>query len=183
MTHQSNMGANSEFAVDLPTQGDWFVLHTRSRQEKALTADLLAMNVGVYLPLQSQIRFHGQRKVKARLPLFPGYLFLRGTREQAFLADRTRRVANIITVNDQQTIDCQLRNLHLALSQEAPLDPYPYLQKGTWVEVTAGPFRGLQGVVENRLSADRLLLQIDMLGRAMSLEIDPSLLQVLDDRP
>jgi transcription antitermination factor NusG len=89
-------------------------------------------------------------------------------------------VANIITVNDQSTLDRQLRNLHLALSSEVPLDPYPYLQKGMWVEVTAGPFRGLQGVIEDRLRADRLLLQVDMLGRAMSLEIEPSLLQVLD---
>lgn len=183
MNHNANTGADPEIVINLPSDGDWFVLHTRSRQEKVVTADLQAMNVGVYLPLQARVTFQGRRKVRTRVPLFPGYVFLRGTREQAYLADRTKRVANIITVNDQQMIDCQLRNLHMALSQETPLEPYPYLQKGTWVEVTAGPFRGLQGVIEDRLRADRLLLQVDMLGRAMSLEIDPSLLQPLDDHP
>lgn len=172
------VGATS---MALPAVGDWFVLHTRSRQEKVLTADMMAMGVSVYLPLQRQLRYHGRREVRTALPLFPGYVFLRGTVEQAYLADRTKRVANIIRVADQLTIDLQLRNIHLALSHEAPLDPYPYLKKGVWVEVTAGPFRGLQGVVEDRLAADRLLLQVDMLGRALSLEIDPSLLEPIDE--
>jgi len=164
----------------LPTHGDWFVLHTRSRQEKIVTADMLAMNVGVFLPLQTQVRYYGRRKVQTRLPMFPGYVFLRGTREQAFLADRTKRIANIIEVADQNTLDEQLQNLHLAISQQAPLDPYPYLYEGVYVEVKAGPFRGLQGVIEQRTGSDRLLLQIDMLGQAMSLEIDPSLLEPID---
>jgi transcription antitermination factor NusG len=50
------------------------------------------------------------------------------------------------------------------------------LKKGVRVEVRSGPFRGLQGVIEGRASANRLILQVDLLGRAVSLEIDPTLL-------
>ena len=169
-----------EQARPLPEAGEWFVLHTRSRQEKSLAADLTAMGVGCFLPMMRQVRYYGKRKMKVRLPIFPGYLFLRGTRDEAFEADRTRRVAQIITVADQAQIDAELHNLHLALDREAPLDPHPYLREGLPVEVRSGPFRGLRGVIERRTRADRLLLQIDMLGRGMSLEIDVDLLDPIE---
>ena len=165
-----------EAGAALPAQGDWFVLHTRSRQEKILAADLSAMNIGYYLPMTRQVRTHGSRKQEVNLPMFPGYLFLRGTREQAFAADRTKRVANIIDVPNQQHMEWELANLHLALSHQVALDPFPYLSEGIRVEVRSGSMRGLQGVVESRKSMDRLILQVDMLGRAMSLEIDAAIL-------
>jgi transcription antitermination factor NusG len=160
----------------LPEVGDWFVLHAKPRQEKVLAADLAAMSIGCYLPLVDHVRFYGRRKAHVDLPLFPGYLFLRGSLDDAYRADRTRRVAQIIPVNDQAKLHWELANIHLAVSRQAPLDPYPYLTVGTRVEVRAGPFRGLQGVVESRCRAARLVLNIDILGRAVSMEIDGSLL-------
>jgi len=163
----------------LPDEGDWFVLHTRPRQEKALVRELQSRDIGIYLPTREQVRFYGRRKAVSDLPMFPGYVFLRGTREDTFTADRTRRVVQIITVGDQQQIDWELRNIYLASCLAAPLEAYPYLKEGVRVEVRSGPFRGLQGIVEQRLKADRILLQIDMLGRALALEVDASLLDPL----
>lgn len=159
--------------------GDWFVLHCKSRQEKALSDDLSAKGVPNYLPLLRQVRYHGRRKAMIEAPLFPGYLFLRGSIDQAYTADRTRRVASILKVPNQRQIDWELGNLWLALSREAPVIEFPYLQKGVRVEVRSGPFRGLQGIVEDRLVRQRILLQIDMLGRAVSVEIDGALLEPL----
>jgi transcription antitermination factor NusG len=157
--------------------GDWFVLHCKSRQEKALSDDLSARRVPHYLPLMRQVRYHGRRKAVVEAPIFPGYLFLRGTLEQVYTADRTRRVANILKVANQPQIDWELGNLWLALAKEAPVVEFPYLQKGIRVEVRSGPFRGLQGIVQDRLARQRIMLQIDMLGRAVSLEIDGALLE------
>ena len=159
--------------------GEWFVLHCKSRQEKALADDLAALRVPHYLPLVRQVRYHGHRKALIDTPLFPGYVFLRGDRDQAYLADRTRRVAGILKVPDQKRLDWELGNLYLALLNAAPLIDFPYLQKGVKVEVRSGPFRGLQGIVNDRLPRQRILLQIDMLGRAVSLEIDGALLDLV----
>lgn len=164
----------------LPEAGDWFVLHTRSRQEKILAADLAAMNIGCYLPLVGHVRFYGRRKANVDLPLFTGYLFLRGSLEDAYRADRTKRVAQIIPVSDQRKLHWELANIHMAISAQAPLDPYPYLVVGTRVEVRSGPFRGLQGVIENRSRLTRLILNVEILGRAVSLEIDGSLLDPVE---
>ena len=164
----------------LPETGEWFVLHTRSRQEKILAADLAAMSIGCYLPMIEHVRFYGRRKAQVELPLFAGYLFLRGSREDAYRADRTKRVAQIIPVTDQAKLTWELANIHLAVSARVPLDPYPYLTEGTRVEVRSGPFRGLQGIVEKRTRPTRLVLNVDILGRAVSLEIDGSLLDPLE---
>ena len=167
-----------ELQIELPPAelGSWHVLHTKSRQEKVVAADLAAMGIAYYLPLVRQVRYYGRRKARVAMPLFPGYVFLRGSLEQVYAADRTRRIANIISVNAQDQLDWELKNLHLALTKDAELTPFPFLKKGVRVEVRSGPFRGLQGVIEGRASANRLILQVDLLGRAVSLEIDPTLL-------
>ncbi|HET6248229.1 MAG TPA: transcription termination/antitermination NusG family protein [Tepidisphaeraceae bacterium] len=160
--------------------GDWFLLHTKSRQEKKLAEDLARIEVAHFLPLVEEIRFYGKRKFTVEEPLFPGYVFVRGTREQAFLADRTKRVARILDVKDQDKIEWELRNLATALSQSVPLQPYPYLQKGVKVEIKSGPMRGLQGLIDDRKGPHRLILAVEMLGRAVSLEVHGAMLQVVD---
>jgi transcription antitermination factor NusG len=158
----------------------WFVLHTKSRQEKALARDLGAMGLACYLPLVRRARRHGGRKTVVEEPLFPGYVFLKGTTDEAYDADRTKRVANIIRVPDQRQFEWEVNNIRLALECDAALDPYPHLSRGRKVEVRAGPFRGLQGVVEGRGREARLVLQVDVLGRAVSMEIDGGLLEPVD---
>lgn len=160
--------------------GEWFVLHTRSRQEKALADDLSARGITHYLPLVNRIKYWGKRKTVVDEPLFPGYLFLRGRIDDAYIADRTRHVAAIIPVSDQQRLLWELKNLWQALRHKAPLDPYSYLKKGVRVEVTSGPLRGLQGLIEARTSVERLILAVDILGRAVSIELHGAMVEPLD---
>ena len=155
----------------------WVVLHTRSRQEKVVAGHLDAHGVNHFLPLVSHVRHYGKRRANVELPLFPGYVFLYGSNDQAYEADRTKRLARIIQVPNQSQLTIELKNLHLALARQAPLDPYPYLRQGIWVEVRSGPFQGVQGVIDDRKNSHRLILKIDVLGQAASLEIDGALLE------
>ena len=161
------------------TLENWFVLRTKSRQEKVLATELQSRGIMSYLPLLTCTKYYAGRKAIVELPVFPGYLFMRGDLDLAYEADRTRRVAQIIRVTDQQKLDRELRNIDLALRGKATLDPYPYLRAGVRVEVREGPFRGLQGIIEDGGRRDRLILQVDILGRAVSLEIEASLLDVI----
>jgi transcription antitermination factor NusG len=160
--------------------GLWHLLHTRSRQEKALSETLAAKGIAVFLPLLDVTRTYGRRKESRELPLFPGYVFLKGHLEDAYEADRTKRVANIIPVADQKKLAWELHNLARALTARAPLDPYPYLRVGLKVEVRSGPFIGIQGIIEKRHKHDRLLLQIAALGQATSLEIDGAIVEPIE---
>jgi transcription antitermination factor NusG len=157
----------------------WFVLHTKPRQEKALAACLEAVGTLHYVPFTHVLRFYGRRQATVDLPLFPGYVFLRGIQEQAWMADRTRRVVSIIAVGDHDRLTRELRTIDIALSGGATLDPHPYLRLGIQAEVRSGPLRGLQGVIESRSKPGRLILQVEMLGRAVSVDLPGALLEPL----
>jgi transcription termination/antitermination protein NusG len=157
----------------------WWVLRTKSRQEKAVATTLSAWDIKHFLPLITAQRFHGNRKINTELPLFPGYVFLHGNREDTFQIDRTRRLACILPVEDQQQLHRQLDNLRKAIYLEACFDPYPYLAHGVWAEVKSGPYQGIQGKVDRETSPNKLILQVDLLQSAMALELDGSLLSVL----
>ena len=157
----------------------WHVLQTKSRQEKALAETLLARGVRCFLPLVDVQRMHGSRRATVEFPLFPGYLFLQGSLEDVYTADRTRRVAKVIPVFDQEKLAEELRSVELALEGAGngiAFDPFPYLKRGIRVEVSSGPLRGVRGVIEDRHKRDRLILQVDILGQATSLEVDGALL-------
>src|SRR5437667_4892986 len=160
--------------------GEWFLLRTRSRQEKIIASDLTARSVSNFLPLMRCVRYYGGHKAVVDMPLFPGYVFLRGTPEDAYSLDRAGRIAQIITIVNQRKVNWELKNIDFALNNEAPLSRFPYLKQGVRVEVRSGPLRGLQGIVECRTKRDRLVLQVDILGTAVSVEVDGALLDVIE---
>jgi transcription termination/antitermination protein NusG len=173
--------AGSEYGVLRARAGErWHVLHVRSRQEKALCEEMALRQIQCYLPLVQHTRFYGHRKARVQIPLFSGYVFLLGSIDQAYSADRTGRVARIIPVFNQEQMDWELANLQLAMMRQPELAAYPFLKKGLRVEVIGGAFRGVQGVIEDRAKDARLILQVTTLGKAVSLEIDASLVSVIN---
>ena len=161
----------------------WFVLQTKSRQEKVVCDFFRDRQIEYLLPLVTKTTYYGKRKVKSELPLFPGYVFVRSAIQDAYAADRTNRLVRIIPVFDQARIEEELRSLTRALETQAPFDRHPQLVAGVRVEVKSGPLQGVRGVVESRLKMDRLVLQVEILGQAISVEVDTDLLAVLEDMP
>ena len=152
--------------------GLWWVAHTKSRNEKALAHDLMAKNISYFLPMTWRVHRHSERTIKALLPLFTGYLFFCGNDNERVELLKTNRVANLIEVKDQESLIHELARFDQALRAGAPLTPHKYFNKGQWCRVIAGPLLGLEGIILQTRGDTRLLLQIDMLGQAASVEID-----------
>jgi transcription antitermination factor NusG len=158
----------------------WMVLHTRSRHEKA-TAEVVAAAGGTpYLPLHRRVMYYGHRKRVVEVPLFSCYLFLWGLPDHAYAAVSAKRVAQIIQVPDQGAFARELEQVRTALERGGVLGPYRCLTRGRRARVTAGPFEGIEGLVEDHVRPERLVLRIHALGRAVSLEVDASLLEPVD---
>lgn len=151
--------------------GQWWVVHTKSRNEKALAHDLMAKNVSYFLPMTWKVRQHTHRTIKSLLPLFTGYLFFCGNENDRVELLKTNRVANLLEVKDQERFMKELVRFEQALRAGAPLSPHKYIQKGQWCRVIAGPLLGLEGIVVQTRGDTRLVLQINMLGQAASVEI------------
>ncbi|MEE9129320.1 MAG: transcription termination/antitermination NusG family protein [Phycisphaerales bacterium] len=158
----------------------WHVLRTRSRQEKLIARVLRSAGIRHFLPLVRRVRCYGHRHRVVEQPLFACYLFLYGTVEDTYLATATKRIVEVIGVADQQRVAHELQQIQRAVAHGAELALYPYLHVGRRVRVRAGPFRGIEGLVEDSRKPSRLVLQVQTLGRATSVEIDAGLLEQVD---
>jgi len=158
----------------------WMVLHTRSRQEKAVALHLAAHGVAHFLPLRKQTIVWRGRRLKSLVPLFPGYVFLLGEREDAFSAIETKRVCQILEVADQRRLEHELAQIAAAMEAGAGLESHPRLAIGQRCRIARGPFMGIEGVVISNQRMTRLVLQVDMLGQGASLEVEPACIELLN---
>lgn len=161
--------------------GLWWVAHTKSRNEKALAHDLVAKNIRYFLPMTWKVQRRSHRTLRSLLPLFSGYLFFCGQETERVELLRTNRVANVIIVKDQEKLLKELIQFEQALRAGAPLTPYKFIKAGQRCRVIAGPLLGLEGIVIQIKNVARLVLQIDMLGQAASVEIDIDLIEPTDE--
>ncbi len=175
----ANLGTSSRLFTG-SGMNRWYVVHTHSRQEKALADTMEARGVRSFLPLVRVVRYYGHRRRVTERPLFPSYVFLWGTLDETYAAVSTKRVAGVLPVTDQDRLDRELYSIKLALIGEAALDPYPFLSVGRRARVASGPLRGVEGIVQGRPSETRLVLSVHTLGQAVAAEIDPSLLEPID---
>jgi transcriptional antiterminator RfaH len=161
--------------------GLWWVAHTRSRNEKALAHDLVSKDISYFLPMSWRVRRRRGRRIRSLLPLFSGYLFFCGDENKRLELLKTNRVANLIEVKDQAKLLAELVQVEHALRTGANLTPYKYIRSGQYCRVIAGPLADLQGIVVKTKNTMRLVLQIDMLGQATSVEIDTEMIEVIDE--
>jgi hypothetical protein len=173
------IGTKELLPIDAYT-GRWWLVQTRSRQEKALAADLAKMSIACFLPLARVERRYGGRAFQLRIPLFPSYLFLCGNEDHRYAALMTHRAAQVIAVADQDRLKLELRQVCQATLSDEPVDLYRGLQRGRRCRITGGSLQGIEGVVIRRRGLYRVYLGIEVLGQSAELEIDPGLLELLD---
>lgn len=160
--------------------GLWWVAHTKSRNEKALAHDLIGRQVSYFLPMSWKVRHTRGRRIKSLLPLFSGYLFFCGNEKQRLEALKTNRIASLIEVKDQELLISELSAIERALQSGADLRRHKYIRTGQRCRVTAGPLRDIEGVVQQSRTGARLILKVDMLGQAASVEVDSDLIEILE---
>jgi transcription antitermination factor NusG len=152
--------------------GRWWVLHTRPRAEKALARTLFQKGQAFFLPLTAkQWRSRG-RLFSSHLPLFPGYVFLRGDDETRLTAVKTNQVVRVLDVPDGDRLARDLSRLHRVMQEGLPLVPEERLQPGMPVTLTAGPLAGLDGTIVRRGKGYRFIIRVDFIQRGASVEVE-----------
>lgn len=174
---QSDLSPIEAIPNDLP--GRWWVAHTKPRNEKVLATELAKLGVFFYLPLrkrETRSRKTG-RISRSLLPVFPGYLFFSGAEEQRQRALSTHRIANVLTVPTQDRLVAELRQVHQALITEVDVRWHQEIKVGQWARVVNGPLLGVEGVIAKRLSRLRLVLNVEMLGQSISMDVSADQLE------
>lgn len=158
----------------------WWVLHARPRAEKALARRFLKRDLTFFLPLHEKQTRKAGRLFRSYLPLFPGYLFLRGDNQARIHALETNQLVRVLPVDDQLQLHNDLARVHHLIVSGAPLTPEDKLQPGMRVAIVSGPLAGLEGKVLKRGKQYRFFVEVQMLQRGVSVEIDAAMIQALD---
>ncbi len=156
----------------------WYALYTRSRFEKKMLGELTDRSIEVFLPMREVLSRWKDRKKRIWIPLFPGYLFVNhvDTPENRF------RILNIpgavrfvgFEGHANPVPDEQILAVRRFLEASIAIDPYPYVQVGSRVEVIAGPLKGIRGILVEKRGRFRFVIQVDLIRQAVSVEIDAS---------
>jgi transcription antitermination factor NusG len=161
--------------------GKWWVAHTKSRNEKALAWQLVKKQISYFLPMTLKVAKNKGRTTRSMLPLFTGYLFFCATEEQRIEVLQTNRLANMIEVTETETFINDIEPIERLLRQGESLTPHDYIKEGQKCRVIAGPLLGTEGIVEKTPEHMRLVLQVDMLGQATSVDIEADMIELIED--
>lgn len=175
----SHAGPGSLAAGGLTGGSRWCVLHTRARNEKQVAALLKNHEQPHYLPLVEVRHVYQKSQVTFQVPLFPGYVFAGDEMQVREINRRTQRVANIISVKDQDRLLGELRQIDQALSSGATMELFPGLKPGTRCRVIDGPMVGLEGTVDRTGQRCKLYLAVSILGQSAAIEVPAMLLEPL----
>jgi transcriptional antiterminator RfaH len=162
----------------------WWCLHTKPRQEKAVARDLKLQDIAYYLPQVVKVdRTPRGRKIQSIIPLFTGYVFLRGNEYARLEALRTKRLANLLEIYDQETLINDLRQVHQMLSSGLTVLPELDAPVGTRVRIKTGPLMGIVGTVIRRSKRDQFVAVVNFLGRGATVELEDWQVERLEDSP
>ena len=68
--------------------------------------------------------------------------------------------------------DVEIDSLRRLVSSELQYDPCPLIREGAMVEVVHGPLKGVVGRLLRKGAHARLILAVDLIGQAVSVEVD-----------
>ncbi len=171
--------------LDLPETGcetdrQWWVVHTRSRQEKLLARELSGQGVAHYVPqYENRTQSPSGRRRVSYVPLFPGYAFVYGNDEDRFRTLDCRATSKLLPVGDGERLTYELRQIRQLILSGQSLTPEEYLQPGTKVRIKSGPLRMIEGQIVQRRSGDRLLVAVDYLQKGVSVELGSAEIELL----
>lgn len=162
----------------------WLCLHTKPRQEKATARLLYASRIAYYLPQTThESRTPAGRKIRSIRPLFPSYVFMRGTDEQRVAALRGDTLANVLEVPEQAALVADLHQIHQMLASGLAVGLEPTHPVGVRVRITSGPLLGLVGTVTRRGPRDRFVASINFLGCGGVVDLEDWQVERVDEPP
>jgi transcription termination/antitermination protein NusG len=152
----------------------WFAVWTRSRAEKAVHEQLARRGVEVFLPTVPRWSRWKDRRKLVDWPLFPGYCFARFDPADSLSVLTCTGVATIVSFDGKlaPVPDAELEAVRRLVTSDLQYDPCPFITEGSRVEVIYGPLKGVTGLLVKKDRHARLVLAVDLIGRAVATTVD-----------
>jgi transcription antitermination factor NusG len=155
----------------------WYAVHTRSKFEKTVRAELTAKGIENFLPVVHEVHRWKDRDKVVELPVFPGYIFVRIANRPAEIIPILRTEGAVRILGGSRDIepvpDVEIEAIQRVVEAKLPFFPHACLHEGDRVKVKKGPLRDVEGLlVRVNQHQGRLVLAVEMLSRAVAVEVD-----------
>jgi transcription antitermination factor NusG len=157
------------------TAAQWYVLQVRPKHEDLVSTHLRYKGYEEYSPSYHLATHSNNVRNRRAKKLFPGYVFCRfnyGEVGKVFDGHAVVTTPGVIKVLGGRTpIPVQLREItaiQCALASRLAPQPWPFLNTGMRVDIDAGPFRGISGIVVCGKGTHHLVLSIEVLQRSVA---------------
>lgn len=164
---------------------NWYALSTRARHEKKVHNHLLQKGITSYLPLQTFQRRWSDRYKEVQEPLFSCYLFIKIALKDRLTVLQTDGAVRLVSFNGiPATIpENQINAIRTLLENKFQIEKVDYLTPGQKIEVVQGPLKGTTGVLAEVKNRHRLILRIDSIMQAISIDIDYRDIKIISEKP
>jgi len=159
----------------------WYALNVRPRHEKAVADQLQAKALESYLPLYRARRRWTDRTKTIDLPLFSRYVFCRFNFEARLKVISVSSIVSIVGFGGKPCPipDHEIETIQSIVGSGLPVSPWPFLRIGQRVRVTQGALEGLEGILARQKSGYRVIVNMEMLNRAVAVEIEQDLVRAV----
>jgi transcription antitermination factor NusG len=130
--------------------------------------------IEIFLPTIARWSHWKDRKKQIEWPLFPGYCFARFTLDDRLSILKCDGVVRIVGIDGAPSPipDIEIDSIRQLVDSELSYDPCPLIKEGDMVEVKHGPLKGVVGRLVRKGAHARLVLSVDLIGQAVSVEVD-----------
>jgi transcriptional antiterminator RfaH len=150
----------------------WYLIYTKPRQEKSALQNLEQQGYQCYLPLLPKEKLRQGALALTGEPLFPRYLFINLAQDQDFMAKSwspirsTKGVSRLVWFGAEPAkIDDALVDLLRAYEASAIGDPERLYKVGERVQLTEGPFAGIEGIYQIADGDRRVMVLIELMSK------------------
>ena len=147
----------------------WYVVYTKSKQEKKVAEGLKKLGIEAYCPLVTVMKQWSDRKKKVEVPLINSYVFVNIDERQR---DDVFNVSGIVRYLFWLGKPAVVRTIEieaLRKSLEGIVTSFEILpfQKNEVISITSGPFQGFEGIIKhvNKKTVQLELLELGFLVR------------------
>lgn len=137
-----------------------------------------------FLPLYQRVsRWKNGMRMRLELPLFPGYVFVRMNPFERLRVLETPSVSSLVGCGGQPVPlpDQEIEILRAGVARISA-EPHPFLAVGDKVRVKFGPLAGLEGFLVQKKNETRFVLSMNLIMRAVSVEVDSADVEPLHTR-
>ena len=163
----------------------WYALTVKPQHERAVAEQLRSKSLEEYLPLYRARRRWSDRIATVELPLFPRYVFCRFSFAERLKVLQILSVRSIVSCCGKPCVidHREIATIQAMTSSGQPICPWPLVRIGQRVRVCTGPLEGLEGILAREKSAYRVVVNMEILNRAVAVEVERDLIRPAGPAP